>query len=362
MVQESAPYRPRKGRGAVDNPDVRYDPHSRSPIDDGWDTIEQDLPPLRTTVETDTSRSIITRNTSPDIPFDRSINPYRGCEHGCIYCYARPSHAWLGLSPGLDFETRLFAKPDAPALLEKELRKKNYRCAPVALGTNTDPYQPVERTLKITRSILEVLVQYKHPFTIVTKSGLIARDLDLIGPMAQAGMARACLSVTTLDEDLARALEPRAARPAKRLATITALAEAGVPTGVMAAPMIPGLTDHELEAILTAGQKAGAVHGSYLMIKLPQELEGLFSDWLRAHRPARAERVLSLIRQCRGGQLSDERFHSRMSGTGPVARLLSQRLKVISRKLGLDDSMTPPTLDCSRFAPPPRAGDQLALF
>ncbi|GAB6052094.1 PA0069 family radical SAM protein [Magnetospira thiophila] len=354
--------RPRPGRGAVGNPDVRYDPHQRRPLDDGWDTIEDDLPPLRTTVEMERARSILTRNTSPDIPFDRSINPYRGCEHGCVYCYARPSHAWLGLSPGLDFETRLWAKPEAAALLEQELRKPGYRCAPIALGTNTDPYQPIERGLNITRSILEVLVKYQHPFTIVTKSGLITRDLDLIGPMARAGMARACLSITTLDDPLARALEPRAATPGKRLRTVATLAHAGVPTGVMAAPMIPGLNDHELEAILTAGKAAGASHGMYLLIKLPQELEALFVEWLRVHRPKRADRVLSLIRQCREGNLSDPRFHLRMSGSGPIARLLSQRMKIIARKLGLDDSLTPPNLDCSRFAPPPRPGDQLALF
>ncbi len=361
-MMETPPTRARKGRGATFNPDVRFESQARSVVDDGWGTVDEPLPPLRTTVETDASRSVLTRNTSPDVPFDRSINPYRGCEHGCVYCFARPSHAFLGLSPGLDFETRLFAKPNAPALLEKELRRPSYRCQPVALGTNTDPYQPIEREHRITRGILEVLRDFNHPFTIVTKSALILRDLDIIGPMAARGMARVCLSVTTLDDGLAATLEPRAVRPGRRLAVLRELSTAGVPTGILAAPMIPGLNDHELEAILAAGRDAGAVRGGYILIRLPHELDALLADWLATHVPDRARRVLALIRQCREGALNDARFGLRMRGAGPLADLLARRFQVASRRIGMEEARLRPDLDCSRFMPPPRAGDQLTLF
>ena len=365
------PETPRKGRGAVSNPTGRYEPETRHRVDDGWHSEAagaaeeklDDLPPLRTHVTEEAARSVITRNTSPDISFDRSINPYRGCEHGCVYCFARPSHAYMGLSPGLDFESRLFAKTDAPAVLERELRKPGYRCGVIAMGTNTDPYQPIEREYRVMRGILEVLAAFEHPVSIVTKSALVLRDLDILAPMAAKGLAAVGVSVTTLDGDLARRMEPRAATPARRLATLRELTAAGVPTTVMAAPMIPGLNDGELDAILAAASAAGVKRAGYVLLRLPLELKGLFEEWLANHRPDRAAKVLSLIRQCRGGRLYDSSFGGRMHGEGPYADLLGQRFDAACRRLGLNARRGHDGgLDTSRFRPPAQVGDQLALF
>ncbi len=363
----------RKGRGAVGNPTGRYETYAREPFDDGWGTnadvsgAEFAPPPLHTTVSVDTARTIIARNQSPDIPFDRSINPYRGCEHGCVYCFARPTHAWLGLSPGLDFETRLFMKPDAADLLTKELARTSYQTrpiAPIALGTNTDPYQPIERTRCITRRILKVLAAFEHPVTIVTKSALVARDFDILAPMAEKRLVKVAVSITTLDRGLARRMEPRAAAPAKRLATIRALADAGIPAGIMAAPIIPGLTDAELEPILEAARDAGAGEAAYILLRLPLEMKDLFAKWLEAHAPLRAEKVMAQIRAARGGKLNDPNFHSRMTGSGALARLIHRRYVVSTRRLRL--SRKSAALDCSRFAVPPAMaaaeGEQLTLF
>ncbi len=355
---------PRKGRGAVSNPTGRYEPGRRVAEDDGWGAPdEDDLPPFRTTVAYDASRTIIARNQSPDIPFDQSINPYRGCEHGCVYCYARPTHAYLGLSPGLDFETKLFAKPDAPALLRQELAKPGYRPALIALGTNTDPYQPVERGLRITRGILEVLAECHHPVGIVTKSALIQRDIDILGPMAARGLAMAYVSVTTLDRDLARRMEPRAAAPTRRLETIRALAQAGIPTGVMTAPIIPALNDHEMERILEEAAGAGAAFAGYVLLRLPLEIKDLFSEWLQAHAPGKARHVLSLVRQTHGGALYDPAFGRRMKGEGPYAQLIAQRFKLACERLGFNRQRW--RGDISQFRPPvPEPADrrQLSLF
>lgn len=354
-------------RGALTNASGRFEATARVPADDGWAQVlgaawdDPDLPPLRTEVREERARSILTRNDSPDIPFDRSINPYRGCEHGCIYCYARPSHAYLGLSPGLDFETRLVAKPDAPALLEKTLRKPGYRVAPIAIGTNTDPYQPIERQRGIMRGILEVLAAFRHPVTITTKSAMIVRDLDLLAPMAAQGLAAVAISVTTLDRDLARRLEPRASTPLARLKAVQALTGAGVPTAVMAAPMIPGLTDHELEAIMAAGKAAGARSAYYILLRLPREVEGLFFEWLDTHAPNRADRIRSLLRQSHGGLLYRSAFGTRMSGEGPIAQLLAKRHRLACRKLDLN-GLRGLALRTDLFRPPPRPGDQLSLF
>jgi len=357
------PDRARKGRGAVSNRSGRFEAAERVAVDDGWDTgaADDDVPgPQRTTVTRDTTRTVITTNQSPDIPFDQSINPYRGCEHGCVYCFARPTHAYLGLSPGLDFETRLFAKPDAPALLDRELRNPRYRCKPIALGTNTDPYQPIERRLRVTRGILEVLAAFRHPVTVVTKSGLVARDLDILGPMAAEGLAAVAISVTTLDPDLARALEPRAPTPARRLEAIAAIRAAGVPVGVMAAPMIPALNDWELERILEAAAAAGAGTAGYVLLRLPLEIKDLFREWLEAHRPARAAHVLSLVAGTRGGKAYDARWGQRFTGTGGYAELLGQRFALARKRLGLDKRDW--RLDVTKFAPPIARGGQLALF
>ncbi|MBL8839559.1 MAG: PA0069 family radical SAM protein [Alphaproteobacteria bacterium] len=358
------PDQPRKGRGSISNPSSRFDAERRFAIDDGWShaSIDPDdeLPPLATTLSRDASRTIIARNQSPDIPFAQSINPYRGCEHGCVYCYARPTHAYLGLSPGLDFETKLFAKPDAARLLEAELRAPGYRVQAIAMGTNTDPYQPVERGAQITRSILEVLAAFNHPFTIVTKSALVVRDLDIIAPMAARRLCKIFVSVTTLDRELARTLEPRASTPAKRIAAIKALAAAGVHTGVMAAPMIPALNDAELEAILDAAQEAGAVSAGFTMLRLPYEIKDLFTEWLEAHAPLKAKHVLSLIREVRGGKLNSAAFGERMRGTGPYAELIAKRFRIACARLGLNKNDW--SVDIAQFRPPPRAGDQLRLL
>lgn len=340
------------GRGALSNATSRYDDEKRIRTNDGWD-IEDELPPLRTTLTRDATRTILARNTSPDIPFDRSINPYRGCEHGCIYCFARPTHAYLGLSPGLDFETKILFKPEAAKLLTAELASPKYRCDVVAMGTNTDPYQPVERDLKITRQILQVLSDFNNPVGIVTKNHLITRDIDILGDMARRNLAEVFLSVTTLDRDLARTMEPRASAPHRRLDAIRELAAAGIPVGVMTAPMIPGLNDHEMEAILDAATAAGATRAGYTALRLPLEIKELFEEWLRANRPDRAERILSLVRQMRGGELYKAEFGTRMKGEGPIAQLLSQRFAASIKRLDLNRVRY--RLDTMRFAVPAAA-------
>ncbi len=356
----------RHGRGATTNPPVRFDRTTTSPFDDGWDTLAgvDALPRLATTLTRDTSRTAISWNTSADLGFDRAVNPYRGCEHGCVYCFARPSHAYLGYSPGLDFETKLLFKPEVAELLEKELRKPGYAVRTMALGTNTDPYQPVDRTLKLTRAVLEVLDRFNHPVSIVTKSAGVLRDLDLLSRMASRGLARVYLSVTTLDPALARCMEPRAATPQRRLQAVSELTRAGIPAGVLAAPMIPGLNDAELEKILEASAKAGARHAGYVLLRLPHELKQIFDDWLQTHFPDRARHVLSLIRQTRAGQLNDPNFHSRFVGTGVYADLLARRFDRAARQCGFDRVRTP--LDVSAFAVPPDThampAAQMSLF
>jgi DNA repair photolyase len=362
-MDQALPRRPRKGRGAVGNPTGRYESHVRFAVDDGWHRGDDNLPPLRTVVGEDRARTAITTNTSPDLPFDRSINPYQGCEHGCVYCYARPSHARLGLSPGLDFESRLFAKSDAPAALERQLRRPGYRCKTILLGANTDPYQPVERRRELTRRILRVLKDFNHPVAIATKSNLVLRDIDILASMAARGLASVGISVTTLSRGLARRLEPRAPTPARRLEAIRRLAAAAVPTAVMAAPMIPALNDAELEAILEAAAEAGAVAATTILVRLPLELKALFSEWLEAHAPDKAGHVLSLIRQSRGGALYDSRFGARMRGTGPYAELLAHRFRLACKRLGLAEAGAAGfALDAGRFRPPPGTGDQLRLL
>jgi DNA repair photolyase len=347
-----------KGRGTARNPAVRFDRQSRDAFDDGWD-LPEDEPVPQTTLIRDSTRSVITRNDSPDIGFDRSINPYRGCEHGCIYCFARPTHAYLGFSPGLDFETKIIFKPEAAALLEKELGKPGYVPQPIVLGSNTDPYQPVERTLKITRSLLEVLERFNHPLTIVSKSAGMLRDVDILSRMAKLNLVRVFISITTLNPTLARAMEPRAASPARRLAAITGLTQAGIPTGVLAAPMIPGLNDAELEQILEAAAKAGAIGGGLTLLRLPLELAELFTHWLNTHVPERASHVLSLIR---GGKLNESNVHARFAGQGPYAEMLSKRFTRAAKQYGLLTERF--VLDTARFMPPnaQQTVKQLSLF
>ncbi len=350
-----------KGRGTAQNPAVRFDRESRDVFDDGWDNFDE-TPPPQTSLLRDASRSIIARNDSPDLGFDRSINPYRGCEHGCIYCFARPSHAYLGLSPGLDFETKIVFKPEAAALLEKELAKPGYVAQPIVLGSNTDPYQPVERTLKLTRAVLEVLEKFNHPVIIVTKSAGVLRDLDILARLAAKNLVRVFLSMTTLDANLARAMEPRAASPARRLAAIAGLAGAKIPVGVFASPMIPGLNDVELEKILEEAAKAGAQTASSILLRLPHELSDLFTNWLNVHMPERAKHVLSLIRQVRGGSLNEAKFHARFAGTGPYAELLTRRFMRAAKQFGLNTEKE--SLETALFAVPDarRATAQLSLF
>jgi DNA repair photolyase len=355
------PILPRKGRGAASNDSGRFEAEKRVAFDDGWGSADAEPLPLSTTLSVDATRTIIARNESPDIGFDRSINPYRGCEHGCIYCYARPSHAFLGLSPGLDFESRLFYKPQAATLLAAELRKKGYTCRPLALGSNTDPYQPVERRLGITRSILEVLCEFHHPVTIVSKSALIQRDLDILAEMAKKKLAVVTISVTTLDRTLARVMEPRAATPERRLETIAALAAAGIPTGVLSAPMIPALNDSEMEHILDRARAAGAASAGYTLLRLPLELKALFREWLETHFPDKSTHVLSLVAQTHGGRLYDSTWSTRMSGSGPYADMLRVRFERACRKLGFN-ARTTDLLDTNNFRPPPLQGDQLRLF
>ncbi len=350
----------RKGRGAVSNEAGRFERFASEALDDGWGGLDEPLPPLKTTVTRDATRTIIARNNSPDIGFDRSINPYRGCEHGCIYCFARPTHAFLGLSPGQDFESRLFAKPDAARLLAEELRAENYRCRVMAMGTNTDPYQPIEREWQVTRQVLQVLHAFRHPVGVVTKSHLIARDIDILSPMAALRLARVGISVTTLDRKLARKMEPRAPTPEKRLETIQRLSEAGIPVTVMAAPVIPGLTDHEIEAIAESAAQAGATDMGYVLLRMPLEIKDLFREWLSAHVPDRAARVINLMRAMRGGKDYDARWGERMTGKGPFAELIAERVRKARARFGLDKKL--PALDTRQFRPPPRAGDQLRLL
>ncbi|WP_127478761.1 PA0069 family radical SAM protein [Sulfurivermis fontis] len=351
------PPQPPHGRGATGSPDNRYAAHQREWVDDGWGSLTA-LPTLRTELQVDTSRTVITYNDSPDVPFDRSINPYRGCEHGCVYCFARPTHAWLGLSPGLDFESRLFHKPDAPALLRQELAKSGYRCAPIALGINTDAYQPVERELRLTRALIEVLGEHAQPFSVISKSALIERDIDLLAVLAKHRLVHVAISLATLQRSLARRLEPRAAAPQRRLETIRRLHAAGIPVTVLIAPLIPALTDHELEDIMTAAREAGALDCGYVLLRLPLEVDELFQDWLRTHAPLQAERVMNRLRDCRGGRNYDSRFGRRMRGEGEYAELLRRRFRLAYRKLGFMDI---PPLDCTQFRVPGRAL-QLGLF
>jgi DNA repair photolyase len=348
-----------KGRGARSNDSSRYDQERRVGFDDGWSSEDETPPPLRTEVSRDSTRTIIAKNDSPDISFNQSINPYRGCEHGCIYCFARPTHAYLGLSPGLDFESKLFVKPEAAKLLEAELRKPSYKPQVIAMGTNTDPYQPIEREWRVTRSVLQVMSDFKNPVGIVTKSALVQRDIDILGPMAAQGLAKVFLSVTTLDRKLARAMEPRAATPEKRLETIRALSAAGIPTGVMTAPLIPALNDEEMESILAAAVEAGAVSACYTVLRLPLEIKDLFREWLEAHEPNRAKHVMSLIRSMRGGKDYDSKWFERAVGTGPYANLIAQRFQIAVKRLGLNRQRVP--LDVSKFQRPVKVGDQLAL-
>ena len=348
----------RPARGAASNAPGRFEP-GRCAVDDGWD-IPEERPGLRTEVAVEVPRSLITYNRSPDLPFDRSINPYRGCEHGCIYCFARPSHAFLGLSPGLDFETRLIARPAAPEVLRRELAARGYRAAPIAIGTNTDPYQPVERDLGITRGCLEVLSDFNHPVAIVTKGALVERDLDILAPMAARGLVRVGISVTTLDAELARRMEPRAPSPARRLQVIRRLAGAGVPVRVMTSPVVPGLTDHEIEALLAAGRAAGAEAASWIMLRLPREVSGLWQEWLAEHYPDRAAKVMARLREMHGGRDYDLRWGHRMRGQGVHAELIARRFEAAARRLGLDRAV--PALRCDLFTVPPKAGDQLSLF
>lgn len=352
----------RKGRGAVGNPTGRFEHLGREAVDDGW-WREEDVPPLRTHVNDEPARRVISRNTSPDIPFDQSLNPYRGCEHGCIYCYARPTHAYLGLSPGLDFETQLFAKADAPATLDRELRRPGYRPATIMLGSNTDAYQPIERQRQITRRILQVLAAFRHPVAITTKSTLVVRDIDILAPMAAGRLAAVGISITTLDPWLARTMEPRAAAPRRRLEAVRALSAAGIPVSVMVAPMIPHLTDHELERILEAAAAAGATGAGFTLVRLPLELKELFADWLAANVPDRAARVLSRLRDCRDGSLYVSEWGTRMTGRGAYAELLAQRFALACRRHGLD-RLTPGArdLDVTRFRPPTRPGEQMELL
>ena len=349
----------RRGRGSLSNASGRYEPLARVAFDDGWQGLEE-LPPFKTTVTADSTRKIITRNDSPDISFDRSINPYRGCEHGCVYCFARPTHAYLGLSPGLDFESKLFAKPDAPQLLEKELAAQDYEPRMIAIGTNTDPYQPIERERKIMRGILEVLERASHPVGIVTKSALVTRDIDILARMAKRNLAKVALSVTTLDPQLARTMEPRASTPSKRLEALRQLSEAGIPTTVMVAPVIPALNDSEIERILDAAAHAGVREASYVLLRLPLEVRDLFREWLMANYPDRYRHIFTLIRDMRNGRDYDSQWGTRMKGTGPIAWMIGRRFEIACEKLGLNKRRSKLTTD--HFARPERSGQQLSLF
>lgn len=355
-----------RGRAALSNATGRFEPRRHEAFDDGWDIVEEPAPSVPTTVVPERTRDILARNDSPDVPFDRSINPYRGCEHGCVYCFARPSHAYLGLSAGLDFETRLFSKPQAAERLRAALARPGYQPQVIALGANTDPYQPVERHLRITRGVLQVLAEHRHPVAIVTKSQLVLRDLDLLAAMARERLATVLVSVTTLDRELARRMEPRATSPAGRVETLRRLAQAGVPVGVLASPVIPGLNDQELESVLETCAQAGCSSAGYILVRLPGEVQELFVEWLREHYPLKAERVLGLLREMRAGQLYRSGFGTRMRGTGLYAQLLAQRFQTACRRVGLAQH-DGAGLDIGRFRPPagvrrqPRRS-QLGLF
>jgi len=351
---------PPKGRGATINPEGRFESRVRESVGDGWDTVpDEELPKLETTVTEEIAKSIIARNESPDVGFSQSINPYRGCEHGCVYCYARPTHAYLNLSPGLDFETKLFAKINAAKLLRAELAQPGYRCEVIALGANTDPYQPIERELRITRQILEVLAECQHPLGIITKSSMVERDIDLLAPMAAKNLPTVFISVATLDHDIARHLEPRAAAPQRRLQTIKKLSEAGIPCGVLVAPVIPFLTDSGVEKVLEQARQAGATMAGYVLLRLPYEVKDLFKAWLEEHYPLKASHVMSRVREMRGGRDNDSAFGSRMRGEGELANLLAKRFKLAYQRWGFNDHRKP--LDTSRFRPPQSDG-QMNLF
>ncbi|WP_319796713.1 PA0069 family radical SAM protein [Nitrobacter sp.] len=349
----------RRGRGAQSNASGRYEIEARTAFDDGWRSLDE-LPPFKTTVAIDTARKVITRNDSPDISFDRSINPYRGCEHGCVYCFARPTHAYLGLSPGLDFESKLYAKPDAPALLEKELAADGYEPKMIAIGTNTDPYQPIERDRKIMRGILEVLERAAHPVGIVTKSALVTRDIDILSRMAKRNLVKVAISVTSLDPRLARTMEPRASTPMRRLEALRMLSEAGIPTTVMVAPVIPALNDCEIERILDAAAHAGVREANYVLLRLPLEVRDLFREWLMANYPDRYRHVFTLIRDMRNGRDYDSQWGTRMKGAGPMAWMIGRRFEVACEKLGLNKKRS--KLTTEHFAKPERSGQQLSLF
>jgi DNA repair photolyase len=349
----------RRGRGAQSNASGRYEPQARIAFDDGWRTLD-DLPPFKTEVQVDATRKIIARNDSPDIGFDRSINPYRGCEHGCVYCFARPTHAYLGLSPGLDFESKLLVKPDAAELLERELAAPGYQPKVIAIGTNTDPYQPIERRYQVMRRILEVLEGAGHPVGIVTKSALVARDIDILARMAERKLAKVALSVTTLDPQLARTMEPRAAAPARRLETLRLLSQAGIPTTVMVAPVIPALNDMEMERILDAAQAAGVKEAGYVLLRLPLEVRDLFREWLMANYPDRYRHVMKLVRDMRGGKDYDSTWGTRQTGTGPYAWMIGRRFELACEKLGLNRERT--NLSIKHFKKPKADTGQLSLF
>ncbi|MEX2524129.1 MAG: PA0069 family radical SAM protein [Gammaproteobacteria bacterium] len=348
-----------RGRGTASKTDPRYLDRQYEPFNDGWDGDEEEAP-VRTTVTVEKPRTVISRNQSPDVPFDQSLNPYRGCEHGCVYCYARPTHAYLDLSPGLDFETKLFVKPEAPQLLRRELAKTSYRCAPLALGSNTDPYQPIEREWRVTRGIIEVLQETQHPLTIVTKSALVERDIDLLAPMAERNLVQVYVSVTSLDQGLTKRLEPRSAAPARRLQTLAELHSAGIPVGVLFAPVIPFLNDSEMESVLEKAAAAGVESAGYVMLRLPHEVKDLFRDWLEQHEPGKADHVMSVVNDLRGGKDNDPRFHSRMRGSGNYADLIRQRFEKACRRLDLNRKRR--ILDTSLFVQPRKPSPQPDLF
>ncbi len=348
----------RRARGAVSNPTGRFD-MAREEVNDGWE-IAEERTHFQTQVSEEMARSLITYNKSPDLPFDRSINPYRGCEHGCVYCFARPTHSYLGYSPGLDFETRLIARPNAPEVLEAELRKRSYKVAPIAIGTNTDPYQPIEKQHKIMRRCLEVLQRFHHPVAIVTKGTLIERDIDILGQMAAQGLVKVGVSVTTLDAHVARVMEPRVPTPKRRLATIARLSGAGIPVRIMLGPVVPALTDHEAEALLEAGAAHGAEAASWIMLRLPLEVSELFQEWAQVHFPDRAARILARVREMHGGKLYEAQWGKRMRGEGPYAKMIAQRIEVAMKRHGL--RRYTPDLRCDLFRVPSKIGDQLSLF
>jgi DNA repair photolyase len=351
---------PPRGRAAHSNASSRFERFTRVLEDDGWTEKDAEPPKLATTVIRDATRTIIARNQSPDLSFDRSVNPYRGCEHGCVYCFARPTHAYLGLSPGLDFESRILVKPNAAALLEAELADPDYEPKVLALGTNTDPYQPLEREHRITRQVLEVLARFNHPVAIVTKSHLVTRDIDILGPMAERGLAKVALSITTLDRGLARAMEPRASTPERRLDAIRLLNDAGIPAAVMTAPLIPALNDFEMEAILERARAAGARSAGYVVLRMPLEIKDLFREWLHANVPDKAAHVISLVKSMRGGKDYDAEWGSRQKGTGPYAEMIARRFRIACARLGLNRERI--ALDVLQFRRPAMAGQQMRLF